>query len=315
MTILYLDRKTLTLEREGRAVVVRDGLQRLASVPLRLLDRVVIRANLTLDAALLHRLAQEGIPVMILGRRPNQVSLLLGAVGPDARRRLCQYRRYEDDNWRRHWAAYLVRRKLLMQKRLLIRHRRRRLDLHKPLSDAITRLERALNELDGKEPPPLDQLLGIEGAAARSYFQGYARLFPPALDFQGRNRRPPRDPVNATLSLGYTLLHGELVVACYERGLDPYIGFYHELSHGRESLASDLVEPLRPVVDDWVQALFRSELLRQHHFHTRGNACLLDKTGRSHFYKFWENRVRPLRRRIRRHMDQVVQVITQGEER
>ena len=95
----------------------------------------------------------------------------------------------------------------------------------------------------------MERLRGIEGAAAAAYFQGFTRLFPPSLEFTGRNRRPPRDPVNAVLSLSYTPLHFEAVQAVCAAGLDPLIGFYHELVFGRESLASDLIEPLWPKVD------------------------------------------------------------------
>jgi len=88
-------------------------------------------------------------------------------------------------------------------------------------------------------------LRGLEGAGASAYFEGFADLLPDRLKFSGRNHRPPRDPVNAMLSLGYTLLHAEAVLALYGAGLDPFIGFHHGLDFGRESLACALVEPLR----------------------------------------------------------------------
>lgn len=101
-------------------------------------------------------------------------------------------------------------------------------------------------------------------------------MLPPALGFTGRNRRPPRDPANACLSLGYTLLHAEAVTAAQAAGLDPLLGFYHRPAFGRESLASDLIEPLRAEVDAWVAALFRDRALREDHFtrpESPGGAC------------------------------------------
>ena len=144
------------------------------------------------------------------------------------------------------------------------------------------------------------QLRGIEGAAAAGFFQGYTQLFAPTLTFSGRNRRPPRDPVNAALSLGYTLLHAEAVHAAHTAGLDPMIGFFHELDFGRASLASDLIEPLRPQVDQWVWDSFRSEWLRPEHFGREGDACLLGKAGREHFFSAYERFARPRRRLLRR---------------
>ena len=100
----------------------------------------------------------------------------------------------------------------------------------------------------------------MEGAAQAAYFRAYCSLFAEALAFNGRNRRPPRDPVNACLSLGYTLVHFEAARAAYAAGLDPFLGFFHEIAFGRESLACDLMEPVRPLVDAWLWEMFRSRI-------------------------------------------------------
>ena len=88
----------------------------------------------------------------------------------------------------------------------------------------------------------------------------------------------------AVLSLGYTLLHTEAVLALYGAGLDPYISFFHALDFGRESLACDVVEPLRVAVDQLVFRLFRSGDLRPEDFSQADGACLLGKAGRCRFY-------------------------------
>jgi len=160
-------------------------------------------------------------------------------------------------------------------------------------------LDRLLATLLIRAPDSIDieRLRGIEGAGASAYFGGFTQLFAPALEFTGRNRRPPRDPVNACLSLAYTLLHFETVIACHGAGLDPFIGFYHEPAYGRESLACDLVEPLRPRVDAWTWELFRSKTLRSDHFSSeQQNGCLLDKRGRKLFYAEYERFIPPLRK-------------------
>jgi CRISPR-associated protein Cas1 len=313
MTVLYLDRKTLELRREGRALLVRNDGERLTTVPLRLLERVVIRGLLQLDTGVLYHLAQAGIPVIILGRRSDQLAVVQNSMGPDARRRLQQYQRFSEPVWRRQWARALVLRKLIAQRRLLLRLQRRRPELRKPLHDAREQLAAASNELAVGDPA-LAVLRGIEGQTAKQYFVALRPAFPASLGFTHRNRRPPTDPVNAVLSLGYTLLHAELVIACHQQGLDPYIGFYHEPSHGRESLASDLIEPLRPLVDAWAQALFAERQLRGHHFHHQGRACLLDKPGRQVVYRSWEHLARPLRRYIQRLAPQVLRAIAPRSE-
>ncbi len=174
-------------------------------------------------------------------------------------------------------------------------------DLRHPLVDGVTRLLDARGRILAEPELSVDSLRGIEGAAAVGYFQALTQLFPASLDFTGRNRRPPRDPVNAALSLGYTLLHFEAVRACHVAGLDPIIGFFHELDFGRESLASDLIEPWRPRIDAWVWEQFRTRSLRDDHFTREADACLLGKTGRQHFYGAYEALARPLRRALRRY--------------
>ena len=106
----------------------------------------------------------------------------------------------------------------------------------------------------------LESLLGIEGGAARLYFEQFAGMLKVgedgeaarglAFDFEHRNRRPPRDPVNALLSFAYSLLAKDLTIVCHAVGFDPFIGFYHQPRFGRPALALDLMEGFRPLVAD-----------------------------------------------------------------
>ncbi len=301
MNTLLLDRRGLALKREGNTLTLHLDGGRHGSVPLHLVERLVLRSSVSLDSALLAHLADAGIATLIFGgRRGSKRAIVLGPAGNDAARRIGQYRCYCDPDWRDQWSRRLVRHKLHRQLQLLRRAAAARPDLRKPLTDAMTRLQPALGRLATEHDGSIEHWRGIEGAAAAAYFKGYTRLFAPALGFQGRNRRPPRDPVNAALSLGYTLLHFEAVSAAHAAGLDPLIGFYHELAHGRESLASDLIEPLRPRVDAWVWQQFRERRLRSENFVTESGACLLGKGGRKAYFAGFELFVRPLRRLLRR---------------
>src|SRR5689334_13392801 len=97
-----------------------------------------------------------------------------------------------------------------------------------------------------------DEIMGLEGAAAREYFTAVGRAVPEQLRFAGRSRRPPLDLVNAALSFGYTILLGEAVAALAAAGLDPAIGLLHADADRRPSLALDLIEEFRPLVVDQV---------------------------------------------------------------
>lgn len=302
MSTLYLDRKETRLKREGRAIAVYQADQRYTTVPMALLERIVMRGSVELDSGLLGALAEAGIGVVILsGRQGRNMAIVQGRPHADAARRVAQFCLCAEADWRSEWSRRLVRHKLAAQARLLRRALVRRRDKRLVLTKALSTLDRLREELTMEQTTPsLETLRGMEGAGAAAYFTAFTRLFPPALEFTGRNRRPPRDPVNACLSLAYTMVHFETVQACYAAGLDPLVGFFHELSYGRESLACDLVEPLRPHVDEWVWGLFCGQTLRAENFSHEGQACLLNKGGRKIFYCRFEEWFCPFRRLLRR---------------
>lgn len=302
MTTLLLDRSHLRIRCDGDALALYESDERRGSVPVKLLERCIIEGAATqLDTGVLLKLAEAGVTTVLLSPRLHQrVALVLGPKHNDAGIRLAQAERVMDDAHCSLWARRVVRAKLRRQQRTLARWLAARPDARKALTDASAAVERALVALTPEAPTlTLAELRGIEGAAARAHFAGLAAVLPPALGFTGRNRRPPRDPANAMLSLGYTLLHADAVHACHISGLDPLLGYYHRPSFGRESMASDLIEPLRAEVDHWVWQLLRDRTLRADHFNHDKGACLLGKAGRSIFYASWAQASRPWRRWLR----------------
>jgi CRISPR-associated protein Cas1 len=148
----------------------------------------------------------------------------------------------------------------------------------------------------------LDELLGIEGNAARLYFGDFGGMIKPdeergdtaemPFDFEGRNRRPPRDPVNALLSLAYSLLAKDLTVACFAVGFDPYVGFYHQPRFGRPALALDLMEPFRPLIaDSAVLTAINTGMVTARDFVRVGGSVALTASGRKGFFRAYELRM------------------------
>ena len=157
-----------------------------------------------------------------------------------------------------------------------------------------------LAELDrladrARTAPSLSTLLGIEGAAARTYFsefQGMIKVNSLAFDFRARNRRPPRDPVNAVLSFLYAMLIKQAMVTAFTVGFDPYLGFYHQPKYGKPALALDLVEEFRPLIADSVcLSLINNGELGAEHFVTRGDAAALTQNGRRKVIEAYERRM------------------------
>jgi CRISP-associated protein Cas1 len=307
MATVYIDRKGIDLDHEAGAIVLRLDGARAGTVPLGPIDRLVVRGARTIAVPLMAELWRRGIALVILGGRKGEVqSLVQGPAHADAAIRLKQYALHHRPDDRAERARRLVLAKVTAQRRLLREALAVRPDARKPLLNAIATVEAICARLvatngtpEASEALMLDQLMGLEGAAAAAHFDGLAALFAPALGFSGRNRRPPRDPVNACLSLGYTLLHAEAVRETHIAGLDPMLGFFHQPLAGRESLACDFVEPLRPRLDRFVWQLFQKEILRRAHFTEAAGACLLGKAGRRSFYEGYEAFVPPLRRWLR----------------
>ncbi len=329
MALLLLDRAQLEIKSEGETLALYEAGQRRGTVPIKLFDRCVIHgAQTRLDTGVLLKLAEAGVTTTLMSpRSPRRVALVLGAQHNDAAVRLAQSQRVMDDTACRQWAQALVRAKLQRQLRTLRMMQADRPDARKPLFDAINQVQSILTQVPASaateaqpntntvaasaysisstgqndiEPVGLATLRGFEGAAARAYFGGIGSVFAPGLGFSGRNRRPPRDPVNVCLSLSYTMAHLQAVQSCITAGLDPLLGFYHRPSFGRESMASDLIEPLRPAIDLWVwQNLLRQGPLTADHFSLDKGACILGKTGRAVYYRQWEQDSKPWARWLR----------------
>ncbi len=299
MATLYLDRAQLEIRSEGAALALYEGGERRGTVPLRLVERVVIQGSQTrLDSGVLIKLAEAGIATLLLSARGSRrVALVLGPAHQDAGVRLAQAHRVMDEAWCLTWARDVVAAKLQRQRRLMRQALVERPDARKALTDALVGIAGVAAQIPGCSA--VASLRGLEGAAARAHFGALTAIFAPELDFTGRNRRPPRDPVNACLSLAYTMLHFDAVRAAHAAGLDPLLGFYHRPAFGRESLACDLIEPLRPHADAWVWQQFRGHNLRAEHFSQHNGACVLGKAGREHFYSAWEKSAKLPRRWLR----------------
>jgi CRISPR-associated protein Cas1 len=301
MESLYIDRRDTRLDVDGGALIVRHPEQaRPFSLPLQNIRRVVVSCRLDFSSSVLQALTRSGVAMVILNPKTSDVcTVTLPWTHGHAERRVAQYRMLGDTGGRLIASRNLVAFKIAGQRRTVLRLLRNHPDARRPLTLAAARLADATAA--ALACPAVTALRGIEGAAAREYFAALGCCVSPELGFSGRNRRPPRDPVNAALSLSYAMLHAEAVRALCSVGLDPALGFFHELDYARESLACDLVEVLRPRVDLQVLRLFNTRVLRPDHFSTPADgACLMTKAGRGQFYPAWEASARVWRRALRR---------------
>jgi CRISPR-associated protein Cas1 len=228
-----------------------------------------------------------GIDVSYFSPAGRFIGMLRGlpASGVDARRG--QYRLFELPGVRLQLAREVIRAKIHNQRVMLMRN-----------GDAP---ERVLSLMSGfrdatESARDLTSLLGIEGSAAALYFEQFESMLKQRddwkFDWRGRNRRPPRDPVNALLSLGYSMLAKELTGVCHSVGLDPFLGFMHQPRYGRPALALDLMEEFRPLVADSVAiSLINRGELGPEDFIRSANGTFLNDRGRRPFWEAWFRRL------------------------
>jgi CRISPR-associated protein Cas1 len=293
MSSLYIDRRGVELELESGAIIFRENGERIGTIPIAPLKRIFMRGDVRFSASLLGKLGESGIGVVFLTGRQGKPSFFIPASHNDATRRVAQIRASLDADCCLTLARKLVAAKIAAQKNWFDELRQNNLVARYELTHALQLLSGHEAKLPGIDS--LAKLRGLEGSAASCYFSGLKAVIPESLGFKARNRRPPRDPFNALLSLSYTMLLGELVLALHGAGYDPYVGFYHQLEFGRESLACDLLEPMRPQADRFAFSLIRRGIINKEHFTTNQAGCLLGKAGRTHFYTAWENEKESMR--------------------
>ncbi|MCZ2408061.1 MAG: CRISPR-associated endonuclease Cas1 [Burkholderiales bacterium] len=308
MSSLYVDRRDIHLQHDAGAIAFYENGQRSATVPLAPISRVILRGKVTLEAGLLGHLSEHGIGMLFLTGRQGRPSLLLGRAHNDAQRRVAQTRLSLDSAFCLGYARQLIHSKIARQIEWFNELRSHYPQARYPLTHAL----RQLQEQQGRLPQAtlLESLRGLEGAAAASYFAGLRAVVPASWGFNERNRRPPRDPFNALISLTYTLVMAETAMALHTAGYDPCIGYYHQLSHARESLACDLLEPLRPLADRLCLRLVAQETLTAGHFSTSDAGCLLGKAGRARFYAAYEENALPLRRALREEVKTLARLVS-----
>jgi CRISPR-associated protein Cas1 len=310
----YIDRKQAELRLDGSAIAVYANGERAGTVPLGPLGRIVLIGDLVVHTSVLRRLAEESVDVVLLSGKLQQCrGRLVGRIHRNARLRFRQYE-LSTGPFAIEYARGLVGRKLAGQAELLNDTATERPSERTALLRAAGIIETVAEKVSAGAS--LETLRGLEGGAAAAYFAAFTHVFAESLNFDGRNRRPPRDPVNALLSLTYTLVHHEWVRECELIGFDPLVGFYHQLDYGRESLACDLTEPTRPDVDRWVWELFRRRDFTSRDFSADSErpGCYLKKAGRGRYYQAYEEWMTPRRSAMRAETEALARSILDGED-
>jgi CRISPR-associated protein Cas1 len=268
MAILYVTQPGAELRKHGERLKVQWQEEVLTAVPLRDVERVVLLGPVQLSATAAQTLLKKSIPVIFATTKGRYCGTL--SSGQENTELLMK----QVDHYRDYWYRLAVAKAIFASK---IRHQRSLLrryvrnhphpDIHTAadqITDLLPRLENAAT---------VSEAMGYEGQASAVYFGVFGQcLRQEGIEFTHRNRRPPRDPVNALLSLGYMLVTGEAVGALAALGLHLGLGFLHDILPNRPSLALDVVELFRqPAVDRLTLSLFNRRIFTPTDFHAGEN--------------------------------------------
>jgi CRISP-associated protein Cas1 len=313
---LYLNTQGHRVGIKSERLVIKDGDSVIDEIRLNDVTHVALFGNIQLSTQAVQELCEQEIPVAYFSMGGWFYGLTRGHGLKNVHTRIQQFAAASNPLQCLSVAQKIVQAKIRNHRTMLMR-------LHtQPPSAAVV----GLKEIAGRVPNArgLDELLGMEGAAAALYFQHFAGMIKvgeddpedeiPGLetnsktqerrkaetdaftfDFTHRKRRPPTDPVNALLSLAYSLLAKDCTIAALAVGFDPYVGFYHQPRHGRPALALDLMEEFRPLVaESAVLTAINNRMITSCHFVRAGEAVNLTPQGRTAFFHAYEQRMNTL---------------------
>ena len=319
---LYLNTPGIRIGKTGEVLTVKDGDRTVDTVRMMDVSHIGLFGNIQISAQALHELCEAEIPVAYFSMGGWFYGMTHGHGLKNIFTRMEQFRLARIPHTALDLARRFIHGKIRNHRTLLMR-------LHiDPPESVVGRLKRFA--LDALNATSQETLLGIEGAAAALYFQHFAGMIKtrndvadeddeiPGLenperdekqraekeakfaqdfrfDFTKRTRRPPTDPVNALLSLAYSLLAKDCTIAAYTVGFDPYLGFYHQPRHGRPAMALDLMEEFRPLIaESAVLTAINNRMIGPEHFVRAGDAVNLTKNGRKAFFQAYEQRINSL---------------------
>ena len=303
---LYLNTPGYRVGCKDEVLTVKDKDKTIEEVRMRDVSHVALFGNVQISTQAIQALCEQEIPVTYFSMGGWFYGITRGHTMKNVFLRMEQFRLAREDKTYLSLARQFVHGKIRNHRTVLMRNHL------EPPDGIIAKLKRASE--DALAAGSIEELLGIEGAAASQYFQHFGGMVKAEDDlpgfalptqrtkqrtfnfnFNNRNRRPPTDPVNAMLSLAYSMLAKDCTLAALAVGFDPYLGFYHQPRFGRPALALDLMEEFRPLVaESTVLSCINNRVVTEKDFVKAGQAVNLTAPGRKRFFQTYEQRMSSL---------------------
>lgn len=294
LNTLYITDETAYLSLDGENIVIKMSDDRTARFPLVNLENIVCFSYLGCSPALMGKCCEDGVGICFLSPEGRFLARVVGKPRGNVLLRTAQIKMFAD--YRKELVQNTVAAKLANTRFTVQRSLRDRPEINadgalSALSDKLAKSAEDVFGIDDK-----DVIMGVEGSCAKAYFDVFDRMIVQQKDdfrLVMRTKRPPLDRTNALLSFMYTILTNDYASALESVGLDSYVGFYHELRSGRYSLACDLVEEARCIVERFVLTAINLKQITADDFERQSSgAVLLTKDGRKKILTLWQEKKR-----------------------
>lgn len=291
MSNLYVYEQGAVLGYKENRLIITYSKDDFKSIPVENIDNIIIFGGIQVSTACIQRLLLKGIPLTWLSKNGSYFGRLESTSHINIDRQRMQFRKSDDEKFSLEISKKFIKGKFTNQRTILMRANK--MLKNSDMSDIILKMSVYSKKID--EAKTIEELMGIEGFFAKMYYQGINYIIDKEYSFKQRTRRPPKDPFNAVLSFGYTLLHYEIFTMLVSKGLNPYAAFLHSDRHKHPALCSDLMEEWRPILVDSlaISLLNNGKLLKKNFtYNDENGGVYLDKEGCRKFIENFEKRLR-----------------------
>ena len=285
--LLVIDRQRTQVHYQAGVLRIEHPDEKTKTVPLKLLNQMVVYGNPLIDAGVWRALVEENITAVLLAQRGHQTVAFAGAgLTTSLPLRRMQFQCAESPQQSIKIARFIIDQKFKSYQLplgYLAKNDDLTLDNQQTFQQALVDAQQQLAKAN-----TINHIMGLEGSIAAKWFALLSQYLNKTWQFTQRNRQPPRDPINALLSLGYTLMLSEVRHALLSSGFDPAFGFLHQPYPAREALALDLLESFRANIDTFVlHCVYEQRFQTSDFYYRETEGCRLSKSARPQFYQAW----------------------------
>lgn len=275
MEILHVIEPNCQIHKQFHSIVIKKQGKKLRDIPINNLKTIIVYGYNQVTTQVIHQMAERGINIVFASLSGSMKAMIMTTKSNNVILRLAQYSAWKDPTKSLHISRKLIESKVQGQIAVLQQHKKKLpINVYEDILRTMNQQLDAVTKVNNT-----NQLFGIEGASAKAYFSGFDSLLINHR-FEHRERRPAYDPVNALLNLTYMTLLRSVFLDLEANGFDSELGFMHGIRYGRESLALDCVEPLRPFADIFVIKLLNTKQIKTDMFvTTEEDGCRLGEDG------------------------------------